>query len=54
MVNARSVADEERIEVKRQQAAHTLAQPRRIIHHFFGQKAKPPWRITDYGISHYE
>ena len=54
MVNARSVADEERVEVKRQQTAHALAQPRRIIHHFFAQKAKPPWGITDYGISHYE
>src|SRR5215471_14645325 len=54
MVNARSVADEERVEVERQQTAHTLAQPRRIIHHFFGQKAKPPWRVTDYCISHYE
>src|SRR3984893_7544360 len=54
MVNAHSVTDQERVEVKRQQTAHALAQPRRIIHHFFAQKAKPPWRITDYGISHYE
>ncbi len=54
MVNAGSVADQERVEVKRQQTAHALAQPRRIIHHFFAQKAKPPWGITDYGISHYE
>src|SRR6266851_370000 len=54
MVNGGSVADQERVEVKRQQTAHALAQPRRIIHHFFAQKAKPPWGITDYGISHYE
>src|SRR5713101_644756 len=54
MVNAHCVADEECVEVKRQQTAHALAQPRRIIHHFFAQKAKPPWGITDYGISHYE
>jgi hypothetical protein len=51
MKDALAVADEERVEVKREKLAYALTQPRWVIQHFFAQKAKPPWRIPDYRIS---
>src|SRR5713101_9809028 len=52
--NTLTVADEQRIELKREQPPYALTQPRWFIHHFFVQQAKPPWRIPDHRISHYQ
>src|SRR5271167_942259 len=54
MEHALAVADEERVELKREKLPCALTQPRWFIQHFFAQKAKPPWRIPDYRISHDE
>jgi hypothetical protein len=51
MEHALAVADEERVELKREKLPYALTQPRWFIQHFFTQKAKPPWRIPDYRIS---
>jgi hypothetical protein len=54
MENTLTVADEQGIEVKREKLPYALTQPRWFIHHFFAQQAKPPWRIPDHRISHYQ
>ena len=51
MKDALAVADEERVEVKRDKLPYALTQLGWIIQHFFAQKAKSPWRIPDYRIS---
>src|ERR1700730_2166205 len=52
--NRLTVANEQRIELKREKLPYALTQPRWFIHHFLAQQAKPPWRIPDHRISHYQ
>jgi hypothetical protein len=52
--NTLTVAHEQRIELKREKLPYALTQPRWFIHHFLAQQAKPPWRIPDHRISHYQ
>jgi hypothetical protein len=52
--NRLTVGDEQRIELKREKLPNALTQPRWFIHHFLTQQAKPPWRIPDHRISHYQ
>jgi hypothetical protein len=51
MKDALAVADEERVEVKREKLAYALTQPRWVIQHLLAQKANPPWRIPNHRIS---